>query len=276
MKSKYIALAVLAAMFCSPFSAMAEGKNGIAATVEGDKLTVAEVKQIYEAAAPQLKGKVSFDQFYPQAVVGWVSERILYNAGSKSGVKSSKEYKENLKNFEEALISRLYVQQQVADKISDADVRKKYDELKAEFKAEQEVSARHILLEDEKTANDLIDRLKKGEDFNSLGKYSKDKTVNLGYFPKRAMVPEFGDAVFKMKKGEYTKKPIKTKFGYHVVIVDDVRTSQMPEYKEVAPVIKDQMIQMGVEKLLGDLSKKQKVDVYQLDGKKVEMGAAGK
>lgn len=271
MKSKYIALAVLAAMFCGPFSAMAEGKNGIAATVEGEKLTVDDVRQIYENAAPQIKDKVSFDQFYPQAVSGWVGEQILYNAGSKSNVKSSKEYKETLKNFEKALISRLYVQQQVADKISDADVRKKYEELKAEFKPETEVSARHILVDDEKTANDLIARLKKGEDFNSLGKYSKDKTVNLGYFPKRAMVPEFGDVVFKMKKGEYTKKPIKTKFGYHVVTVDDVRTAKMPEYKEISPVIKDQMIAVGVEKMLRDLSQKQKVDVYQLDGEKVEM-----
>jgi len=272
MKTKYVAAAVLSALICNPFNAAAEGKNGIAASVNGTELTVAELKDAYNAN-PRLKEQVKFEQFYPQAVMSWVSGQILNQVASKSDVKSTKEYKEATQNFEYMLVNRLYVQQQITNKITDEEVKKTYDQLKKDFKSEKQVSARHVLVEDETTAKDLISKLKKGTKFDDLAKYSKDKNLNLGYFTKNMMVPEFGDVVFKMKKGEYNETPIKTKFGYHVVIVDDVRNTEMPTYEQVAPQIKNALTEQGIAKLIEKQSKKEKVNVYSLDGETIDLKA---
>ena len=223
MKTQYIAAAVLSAMLLNPLPAGAEGKNGVAAVVNGEKITVAELKDSYNAL-PQLKSQISFDQFYPRMVEAKATETAILQAAKKANIESTPEYKKQLDAVKKQVMSNVYIQQQVEGKITDNDVKNLYNQYKKEFKPQKEMSARHILVGDEATANDIITKIKKGENFDQLAKtYSEEKNPNLGYFTKQMMVPEFADAAFRMKKGQYSQKPIKTNFGYHVIIVDDVQ-----------------------------------------------------
>lgn len=165
-------------------------------------------------------------------------------------------------------MSNVYIQQQVEGKITDNDVKNLYNQYKKEFKPQKEMSARHILVGDEATANDIITKIKKGENFDQLAKtYSEEKNPNLGYFTKQMMVPEFADAAFRMKKGQYSQKPIKTNFGYHVIIVDDVRDSKPISYQEAEPQLRQALAQKTAQSVLKNILDNAKIEQYQLDGK---------
>ncbi len=267
MKTQYIAAAVLSAMLLNPLPAGAEGKNGVAAVVNGEKITVAELKDSYNAL-PQLKSQISFDQFYPRMVEAKATETAILQAAKKANIESTPEYKKQLDAVKKQVMSNVYIQQQVEGKITDNDVKNLYNQYKKEFKPQKEMSARHILVGDEATANDIIAKIKKGENFDQLAKtYSEEKNPNLGYFTKQMMVPEFADAAFRMKKGQYSQKPIKTNFGYHVIIVDDVRDSKPISYQEAEPQLRQALAQKTAQSVLKNILDNAKIEQYQLDGK---------
>ncbi len=267
MKTQYIAAAVLSAMLLNPLPAGAEGKNGVAAVVNGEKITVAELKDSYNAL-PQLKSQISFDQFYSRMVEAKATETAILQAAKKANIESTPEYKKQLDAVKKQVMSNVYIQQQVESKITDNDVKNLYNQYKKEFKPQKEMSARHILVGDEATANDIIAKIKKGESFDQLAKtYSEEKNPNLGYFTKQMMVPEFADAAFRMKKGQYSQKPIKTNFGYHIIIVDDIRDSKPISYQEAEPQLRQALAQKTAQGVLKNILDNAKIEQYQLDGK---------
>ena len=266
MKTRYIAAAILSAMIINPFNANAQGKSGVAAVVNGEKVTVAELKKIYDGT-PQINTQTSFDEFYPKALDVLVNAKVLEQAAKKAGVESNKEYKEQLELAKRDIAGKVYLKQLIDQKITENDVKNFYNEYKKQFTSEKEMKARHILVDDEATANDIISQVKKGGNFDELAtKYSKEQNSNLGWFSKAMMVPEFGDAAFKMKKGQYTQKPIKTQFGYHLIIVDDIRDSKPLEYKEAEPQLKAILTQQTMGGVFQELNEKTNVEKYNLDG----------
>jgi peptidyl-prolyl cis-trans isomerase C len=116
-------------------------------------------------------------------------------------------------------------------------------ELKAEYDAQvasmpKEYKARHILVDKQETAESIIRELQAGGDFSKLAKAeSKDSSAqaggDLGWFSPQAMVKPFSDAVMALEKGKYTTTPVKSEFGYHVIILDDVRSPEVPKFEDV-------------------------------------------
>ena len=266
MKNNYLALALVSAAVLSS-NAYAEGKNGVAAVVNGEEITVAEVKKGYDEN-PQIKAKVPFDEFYGKALDIYVNGKLIYQAAVEDGVMDTQAYKDQLKTAQEDVARKVYLEKRVKAEITDADINKAYNEYKSKFKPQKEVKARHILVSSEAQAKDIIAQLKKGAKFNDVGKkYSKDNSVDLGYFTKEMMVPEFGNAAFAMKKGQISKTPVKTQFGYHIIAVDDTRTTKPLPLKEVKPQIEAMLSQQAVAKVFKDLNENGKVERYSLDGK---------
>ena len=141
-------------------------------------------------------------------------------------------------------LRELYFEKVIKASVSDADARKIYDDQVKLLKPEEEVSARHILVETEEQAKALKEKLNNGADFVQLAKEnskdpgSKDDGGNLGYFGHGQMVPQFEDIVFKLKKGEVSD-PVKTQFGWHLVKLEDRRTKQPPAFD----IVKDRIVQ---------------------------------
>ena len=135
MKTQYIAAAVLSAMLLNPLPAGAEGKNGVAAVVNGEKITVAELKDSYNAL-PQLKSQISFDQFYPRMVEAKATETAILQAAKKP----TSNQPPNIKTAgcrQKQVMSNVYIQQQVEGKITDNDVKNLYNQYKKEFKPQK-------------------------------------------------------------------------------------------------------------------------------------------
>ncbi|MBP5398822.1 MAG: peptidyl-prolyl cis-trans isomerase [Alphaproteobacteria bacterium] len=270
MKTKYVAAIALSFILLNPLNANAEGKGGLAAVVNGEKITVDEIKSVYNNA-PQINGRENWGAFYDKALNVWVSSKLVQQAANKSGVRNTKEFKDQMDALGNDVASKLYLKQELDKRISDNDLKNLYNQYKNNFVTEKEMRARHILVDNEATAKDIIARVKKGEKFNDLAaQYSKEKRVDLGYFTKRMMVPEFGEAAFAMKKGQLSQTPIKSQFGYHIIYVDDVRDSKPLSYKEAEPQLKGVLAQEAARGLMADMNKSAQIEKYSLDGKVIQ------
>lgn len=143
----------------------------------------------------------------------------------------------------------------VVDPVTEADVKARYDKEVAATPAEEEVSARHILLKTEEEAKAVIAELDAGKDFADLAKEkstgpSAGQGGDLGYFTKGRMVPEFEAAAFALKVGEYGKTPVQTQFGWHVIKLEDRRNAAPPAFESVAEQVRQVLMRERYAELI--------------------------
>lgn len=261
-----VVVAVASFVSFKVYNANAGANKGIAAKINGETIYINDLKQSY-ADHPQIKDKVPFEDFYAKTLDVFVNSKLVYQAAKQAKIEETPEFARQLVTAKEDLARKLYLEKQVAEKVTDEEIKKLYDEYTSKFESQKEVKAKHILVDSEATANEVISKLKKGEDFLKLAKeYSKDQVADLGYFTAEMMVPEFSNAAFAMNKGEYSKKPVKTEFGYHVILVDDARASKPLELKDVEPQLKNMVTQKVVAEIFDNLRNSAKIERYTLEG----------
>ncbi len=270
-KYKISTLILSSMLILSASPSLAAGKNGVAATINGKNIMVEEIKEAYNLA-PGIKEKVSFDEFYNKTLDDFVANELLYQTAIANKVTESPEYKAQLKTVQKSLAGKVYLEQQVDKLVSDKELKKVYEEYKKNFKSEKEVKAKHILVDTEAKAKEVISKLKKGGKFDKLAKEYSKEPAELGYFTKDVMVPEFSEAAFNLKKGKYTTEPIKTQFGYHVILVEDIRDAQALPYDKAKDQIKAMVSQGALAKVLNDISSKANVVRYDAKGNVIPNG----
>ncbi len=260
-----VVVVAVASFICFKVHRADAADKGVAAKINGEVVYINDLKQSY-ADHPQIKDRVSFEEFYAKTLDVFVNSKLVYQAAKVAKIEDTPEYQRQLVTAKEDLARKLYLEKMVDEKVTDAEIKKLYDEYTSKFESQKEVKAKHILVDTEAKAKDVIAKLKKGGDFVKLAQeYSKDQ-VDLGYFTKEVMVPEFSNAAFAMNKGEYSKTPVKTEFGYHVILVEDVRASKPLELKDVEPQLKNMVTQQVVAQIFDDLVKNAKVEKFTLDG----------
>ena len=274
MQKKYIlatsaALIVLIAGVLT-YKVYAEKNNGIAAVVNGEQITVADIKNAYDQNQ-QIKEQIAFEDFYERALDVMVNSKLALQAATKANIQATPEYQKQLAELQDEVARQLYLEQQVEARVTDADVKKVYDEYVSKFKPQKEVKAKHILVESETQAKDIIAKLEnKSESFDTLAKkFSKDQP-DLGYFTKDVMVPEFSEAAFAMEKGTFSKEPVKTQFGYHVILVEDIRDTKPLPLEELVENIKTNLYQQAAAEIVKELNENAVVEKFDLNGKKIE------
>ncbi|HFD13488.1 MAG TPA: peptidylprolyl isomerase [Crenotrichaceae bacterium] len=187
-----------------------------------------------------------------------VNREVLYQEAKKKGLYNNPDIRTKLALSARSILSDAYVQDYMKDtQVSDAEIQTEYDTYAAKMKS-PEFKARHILLKDEKAAKAVIAKLNKGADFSELAKKestgpSGPKGGELGWFVPQQMVPAFSEAVAKLKDGEYTAEPVKTRFGYHVIIRDESREKQPPSLDKmrdsISTMIKQKKLQEHIKQL---------------------------
>ncbi|MBQ8481160.1 MAG: peptidyl-prolyl cis-trans isomerase [Alphaproteobacteria bacterium] len=274
MQKKYLlaVTAVIVVLVAGAFTykVYAEKNNGVAAVVNGEKITVAEMKEAYEQN-PQIKAQASFEEFYTQALDIMVNSKLALQAASKANIQATPEYQKQLAELQDEVARQVYLEKQVKEKVTDAKVKEVYDEYLAKFKAEKEVKAKHILVEEEDLAKDIIAQLNdKKASFDDLAKkYSKDQ-ADLGYFTADVMLPEFSEAAMAMDAGTYSKEPVKTQYGWHVILVEDVRETKPQPLEAIENQIKMSLSQQAVTEIVKELNDNAKIEKFDLEGKKIE------
>ncbi len=276
----------------------------LAATVNGEKIYLQEVENIYSQSIPEQQAKQDAEtekQFKEQILEGLINEKLISQEAKKMKIKvSDKDVNTEIKNikkmfktekeFQQALKTQNMDEKDLAEnvknnlltekikakvvgkvEITDKKAEEYYKKNQDQYKVGEQVKVSHILVEDEKKANEVKEKLDNGEDFSKLAKeYStdssnKDKGGDLGYITKEQVVPEFGNAAFALKKDEISK-PVKTEFGYHIIKIFDTKKASTKEYKEVKDIIIAQLTEEEKSKKfnswLDDVRKKAEIKKY--------------
>jgi len=254
---------VVAPAYAAEKAAKAATSTNAYATVNGkaipaNRADVLMANQLAQGQAntPELKAAVREEL---------VRREVLAQEAAKLGLDKKSDVQGQVDLARQGVLVAAYLSEYARSlKISDADVQKEYEGIKATL-GDKEYKARHILVEKEGEAKDIIDKLKKGEKFEDLAKASKDpgskdKGGDLGWANKAGYVPAFSAAMVKLDKGRYTETPVQTNFGWHVIQLDDVRELKMPPFDDLKAQIIQRMRQVAVEKQILALRAKAKIE----------------
>jgi peptidyl-prolyl cis-trans isomerase C len=245
--------------------------NPVVARVDGTELRLSDVEAAQHNLPPQAQ-KLPLEQIYPMLLDRLVDGMLITEAGRKEHLDRDPEVQDRLKHYEDRLIQEAYINRAVKPAETEDGLRTRYQTFLKEKPAHEEVHASHILLATEAEAKSVIAELDKGADFAALAKkYSKDPGAesggDLGYFGHDDMVKEFSDAAFALPKGQYSKTPVKTEFGWHVIKVEDRRTGKPPSFEEAREQLSRDLAHEIIDAKLHDLRGAAKIEEFGLDGK---------
>ena len=264
MKKSFIAASLLLAATLAPLAAQAQN----IAVVNGKPVPKARVDTIVsqvqkQAAARNQQVPPDLEKMVRDKVV---TDEILSQEAERRGLGASAEFKAQMELARQSILIGLLSQDlDKTTKVSDADVQKEYDKFKAQATG-TEYKARHILVEKEDEAKAIVAQLKAGAKFEELAKKnSKDPGSapnggDLDFASPSSYVPEFSQAMVALKKGEYTMVPVKTQFGYHIILLEDTRAAQFPPLADVKPQITQRLTQQKATTFRDELRAKAKTD----------------
>ncbi|MBA8881607.1 peptidylprolyl isomerase [Phyllobacterium myrsinacearum] len=235
--------------------------NKVLATINGDKITSKDVDQISADLDPQF-ARLPDDQRRLAALAAIIDIKALAAKAEAEKLDDTPEFKARMQFLKDRALHNDFFKQQVVDKISDADVRARYDKEMAAMPPQNEVRARHILVKTKEEAEAIIKQLDGGASFEDVAKAkSTDGSAaqggDLGYFAAGQMVPEFEKAAMALDVGKYTKEPVQTQFGFHVIKLEDKRVQQPPAFDQV----KDQVKSILIRERYVELVKKERADL---------------
>jgi peptidyl-prolyl cis-trans isomerase C len=189
---------------------------------------------------------------------------LVAKAAEARKVGDSDEFKQRLAYYRSKILMDLLLQSEAKAATSDGAMHQLYDEAAKQMAGQQEVRARHILVKSEEEAKAIVAELKNGADFGELARQKStdpgaSEGGDLGYFPKDEMVPEFADAAFKLEKGQISE-PVHTRFGWHVIKVEDKRERQVPAFDQVRDQLATHLVRKAQAELITKLRADAKVE----------------
>jgi peptidyl-prolyl cis-trans isomerase C len=240
--------------------------KAVVATIDGQPITEADLALAEQDFSEELS-KVPADQRRRSVLDVLIDLRLMANAATKAGLDKSDEFQRRAELLRDRALRAEFFRAEVDEKVTDEAVKKRYDEEIAKVTPADEVEASHILVDTEDQAKAVIAELDKGADFAALAKEkSKDPGSakmggQLGYFAQGKMVKEFEDAAFALDVGQYTKTPVKTQYGYHVIKVTGKRKQPLPTFDQVKEQVRQLVLRDTFVNAVAQLRKDSKVEV---------------
>lgn len=251
-------LAVLAAACAIALPAYAQ----TIATVNGQAISQESLDQFVTLLVGQ--GAQDTPELREQVKQEMINRLVVVQAAEKAGIDKQSAVKQELELARQGILVRALVSDHLKkNPVTDAKIQAEYDQIKKAQSGKQEYKLRHILVKDQKAAEDLTAAIKaKKTTFDAAAKKdsldpgSGKNGGDLGWGPASNYVPEFAQAAEGLKKGEMTDKPVQTQFGWHIIQKDDARDVTFPELAEVKPQIEEMLRQQQVAEFQQDLLKK--------------------
>ncbi len=249
--------------------------SDILATVNGENITKQDAQAFVSASAPQ----ANFMELTPaekKMVTDRLIEKVLFTElAAQEGIDQKPEFKRNMEKIKGELLVNMWMKMQMDNAIvSESEAKAFYDKNAEKFMEPESMHARHILVTNEKDAQDIIDTLKslKGEALKTkFIELAKEKSTgpsapnggDLGTFTKGQMVPEFSKAVWALEDGQITTTPVKTQFGYHVIYLETKTEAKPASYEKVKNNIitslKQQQFTAKIKEVAKELKSKAKI-----------------
>ncbi|MDF2672645.1 MAG: peptidylprolyl isomerase [Clostridiales bacterium] len=223
-------------------------KENVLAIVNGKEITQGELDAAVMRYPQDKRGFLMTEQGKEQLLEQLIAWELLYSNAIDSGFEDKEEYKLQLEDARRAILTQMAIQDTISNiAVKEFEIEEYYNENKNFFNEEEQVSAKHILVDSLDKAKEVIASINNGMDFGEAARKfsscpSKEQGGSLGYFKRGMMVPEFEEAAFSLGNGELSN-PVKTQFGYHVIIVDDKTEPTVKSFVEVKEIIRTQLTQ---------------------------------
>jgi peptidyl-prolyl cis-trans isomerase C len=244
-------------------AAAAHAQEGALAKVNGVVIPQARADLLMKEMAAQ--GRPDTPEMRDAIKQELINREIVAQEAVRKGLNKKPEVALQIDLQRQAVLVNAFLQDYLqANPVSDDEVRKEYERVKASA-ATREYKVRHILVETEDEAKQILAQLRKGANFDKLAaekskdQGSKGRGGDLDWATPARYVPAFGQAITKLKKGQLSD-PVQTQFGWHVIRVDDERAAKFPSLEEAKPQIEQQMRQQTVHKAFSDLRAKAKIE----------------
>jgi len=238
--------------------------TGPVATVNG----VPVPRQRFDLVINQLgeRGQKDSEQLRAQVRDNLINNELLNQEAGRSGLAKKPEVLQLIDlNRQEVIANAMLNEYMRTHPVTDADMQKEYDRAKQQT-GDREYHARHVLVKTEDEAKSVIAELKKGGKFDeiaqkrSMDEGSRPKGGDLDWNVPSNFDKAFADAMVKLEKGKYTDTPVRSRYGYHVILLEDVRAVNFPPLAQVKPQLQQMVSRQRVEALLRDLRAKAKIE----------------
>ena len=250
------ALVALSASFATP--AWAQEKISVG-SVNGEPMYLDEVMQLTEQLPDEYR-RQPLESYYPNLVAEIANTKLGAKAATDANLQDNELVQDAIRIATERILAEAYFATEMRKMVTDEEIQSAYDRFIADSDSREEISARHILVNEKQEAVDLIAKLKDGADFATLAQEfstgpSGPKGGDLGYFGRGQMVPDFEVAAFDLEIGTFTAEPVQTQFGWHVIKLEDKRTQPAPTLEEMRSQIAQGLSQQALARLIEELRK---------------------
>ena len=281
MSLTWLRAAALASALFAAAPALAEdakvADDPVVATVNGLAIHKSTLMEAYKHSR---LAQAPIEAVYPQLLDYVVTSQLLLIEAKKQNLAEDPEVKAQMRFAQDNILEQTYIERKVAAIVTDDAIKARYEDTVKKQPGKDEVHARHILLENEADAKQVIADIKGGAKFEDLAKTkSKDPSAaqnggDLGFFSKDEMVPEFAAAAFKLKPGELIDAPVKTQFGWHVIEVIEKRQAPPPTLEESKASIVTELRNGAAQKIIEGIEKDASVARFNIDGTPMAAKAA--
>jgi peptidyl-prolyl cis-trans isomerase C len=245
----------------------------VIADVNGQEITIKDLQEFIKTLPEQYQ-QMPVEVVYPQLLNEIVMARLVEEKVEELDLANDPEVIQKVEMAKKQITQNVYLQREVEKKITEGKLKTAYQDYLKKNPAQEEIRARHILLETEDEAKALIKKLEAegGKNFAALAnESSKDQGSgqnggDLGYFTQSEMVTEFSKAAFALPKGGFSKEPVKSAFGWHVIKVEDKRNRKQPSFDDLKPQLKTQLSREIVSEIIQAMFEDADIQLYDLQG----------
>lgn len=229
----------------------------VVASVNGHDIKLEDVKEFYETSPAAARG-IPLEGIKGAIIDQIISMKLIDEKIEKSGFAKKDKVQKQLDEIKTQVLRDLWIQEQVEERLTDSYLKEQYETIKEQLSDQYEIKARHILVDSEDAAQEIVKELEDGADFAEL---AKEKSIgpsgkeggDLGFFTKGAMVPAFSEKAFSMDVGTYSKDPVETQFGWHVIKVEDKREVEAPAFEDMKQRLEAEASRDLVAKVIAEL-----------------------
>ena len=250
--------------------------DSVVARVNGEEIHQSDILRMLQQLPDEARNMPQ-GQLFMLLLERAVDRILVIDAARKSGLAEDPVIQARVRAAEDDVLWAVFLERQVQENLTEKRLRRAYNRLSS-VAAEEEVKARHILLASEEDARAVIHDLEGGADFTAVAREqsigpSRESGGDLGYFSRSQMVEEFSAAAFSMNEGEFSKEPVKTQFGYHVILLENRRRAEVPSLQEAMPQIQQDVTREVLTEVLGALRKGADIEVAGAGGELMRPGA---
>lgn len=246
----------------------------IIATVDGQNIRRSDFARAYHRLPAELRQKGP-QAVYGNVLEGLIEQKIATKQGRDKGLAKDEEVKNRLKALEGQVIFEVYVERLARARVKDADVKKAYQDFLQMNPPVPLVKARHLVVPTEEEARRIAKLVVEGQPFAELAKkYSTAPSApqggDLGWFRQEEMLPEIAKAAFALQPNQFTADPVHTQYGWHLILVEDRRVVDPPDFESIKQTLEDRMAERAAADILREMVAKADVKRFDLNGQPLQ------